>query len=304
MAVEESLMRVHVVSYFGRRSLGSITQTDVQGFVSDLEAKGLASSTIRQAYLLVAGVFSSAVESGVLGRSPCRGIKMPRDRNDEPRYLSAGEVAELVSKVDGRYQTMVLAAAYTGMRFGELAGLRVRDLDLLKARVTVRKTLSEVRGVVSLTDPKTAASKRQIALPAFLVERIALHLAEYPAGPDGYVFASPEGLPIRRTNFRRRVWIPAVVASVGLPLRFHDLRHTHAAMLIAQGEHPKTIQTRLGHASISTTLDIYGHLMEGLDAAAADRLDGQYTAARAAQVRPTASGEVVDLPGRSGKNPR
>ena len=84
---------------------------------------------------------------------------------------------------------------------------------------------------------------------------------------------------MRRTNFRRRSWLPAVRASVGEPLRFHDMRHSHAAMLIAEGEHPKVIQARLGHSSIQVTLDTYGHLFEGLDEAAADRLDAAYARA-------------------------
>lgn len=112
-----------------------------------------------------------------------------------------------------------------------------------------------------------------IALPRFLCDILAEHLTAVPVGEDGFVFQAPQGGPLRRSNFRRRVWLPAVRASVGQPMRFHDLRHTHVALLIAQGEHPKTIQGRLGHASISTTLDTYGHLFEGLDEAAADRLD-------------------------------
>ena len=82
--------------------------------------------------------------------------------------------------------------------------------------------------------------------------------------------------PDMRTTIRTRNWLPATRASVGLPLRFHDLRHTHAAILIAQGEHPKVIQLRLGHSSIQVTLDTYGHLFEGLDEAAADRLDAAF----------------------------
>ena len=88
------------------------------------------------------------------------------------------------------------------------------------------------------------------------------------------MFTSTDGQPLRRTNFRRRIWLPAVAASVGEPCRFHDLRHSHVAMLIAHGEHPKTIAARLGHASVRTVLDVYGHLYQGLDQAAADRLDG------------------------------
>ena len=90
------------------------------------------------------------------------------------------------------------------------------------------------------------------------------------------MFQAPDGGPLRRTTFRERFWLPAVRASVGEPCRFHDLRHTHVALLIAQGEHPKVIQQRLGHASIRTTLDTYGHLFEGLDEAAAERLDAGF----------------------------
>ena len=93
------------------------------------------------------------------------------------------------------------------------------------------------------------------------------------ADDSGIVFAAPEGGPIRRMNFRHRTWLPAIDRSVGVPCTFHSLRHSHAALLIAQGEHPKVIQERLGHASIKTTLDTYGHLFDGMDEAAADRLD-------------------------------
>ena len=133
-----------------------------------------------------------------------------------------------------------------------------------------------MRGQVRLAPPKTSAARRQVALPNFLSEELARHLSQWPPGPDGFVFAAPEGGPLRRTNFRRRSWLPAVRASVDEPLRSHDLRHTHAAMLIAQGEHPKVIQLRLGHSSIQVTLDTYGHLFEGLDEAAADRLDAAF----------------------------
>jgi integrase len=139
-----------------------------------------------------------------------------------------------------------------------------------------------------------------VALPKFLVDVLAGHLAASPPGEGGFVFQAPHGGPLRRSNFRRRVWLPAVAASVGEPMRFHDLRHSHVAILIAQGEHPKTIQARLGHAKISTTLDTYGHLFEGLDEAAADRLDENY----AHFPRTLAPETVVSIDHRTAKNPR
>lgn len=269
----ESLLRNHVLPYFGARRLGSVTQIDVQGFVVHLEEKGLSASTIRQAYLLIAGVFTSALDSGLIARTPCRSIKLPPKSQTEMRFLSTDEVAEVADAIDGPYRALVLTAAYTGCRFGELAGLRTHRLDLLKRTLTVAESLSDVSGHLGLTQPKTAAARRQVALPKLLTDELARHMEQYPPGSEGFVFSAPKGGPIRRRNFRRRVWLPAVEASVGQPLRFHDLRHTHAAILIAQGEHPKVIQLRLGHSSIQVTLDTYGHLFEGIDEAAAERLD-------------------------------
>jgi integrase len=292
----ESVLRNHVLPYFGDRRLDSVVPTDVQGFVAHLEENGLSPSTIRIAYLIVAGLFSSALDSDLIARTPCRGIKLPPRRHTEMRFLNAEQVAQVAEAIDAPYRALVLTAAYTGCRFGELAGLRIHRLDLLRRSLTVAETLSDVRGHVALAPPKTAAARRQVALPRFLADELSRHLAQWPPAADGFVFTSSEGGPMRRTNFRTRNWLPAVRASVGEPFRFHDLRHTHAAMLIAQGEHPKVIQLRLGHSSIQVTLDTYGHLFEGLDEAAADRLDEAF-------VR-TSSGPSRTLDDRSGLSVR
>jgi integrase len=237
----------------------------------------LAASTIRQCYLLVAGLFSTALDSDIIVRSPCRGINLPHDAKTEMRFLTADQVNDLAEAIDERYRALVLSAAYVGCRFGELAGLKAQRLDLLRRSLTIAESLSEVRGHVRLAAPKTAAARRQLALPRFLADELTAHLVNWPPEEDGFVFTSPHGGPLLRRNFRRRTWLPAVRASVGEPLRFHDLRHTHAAMLIAQGEHPKVIQNRLGHSSIKVTLDTYGHLFDGLDVAAAQRLDTMFS---------------------------
>ena len=302
-ATSESLIRNHVLPHFGSRPLGSVTQTDVQAFVSELQADGLAPSTIRQCYLLAAGVFSSAVDSDLIARSPCRGINLPKPEHTEMRFLRPEEVTALTEATDPRYAALVSTAAYTGARFGELAALQVSHLNLLRGTLTVAQSLSEVKGRTSIRSPKTAASRRQIALPRFLCDVLGEQMANHPPA-DGYVFTSPNGEVLRRTNFRRRTFLPAVRASVGEPMRFHDLRHTHVALLIAQGEHPKVIQTRLGHSSIQVTLDLYGHLFEGLDEAAAERLDEMFAANRADQIRTKPDQTVVELASRTRENPR
>jgi integrase len=168
----------------------------------------------------------------------------------------------------------------------------MHSLDLLRRTLTVFEALSDVREQVRLTSPKAAAALRRVALPRFLADDLERHLGRWPAASDGFVFTSPEGGPLRRTNLRRRDWLPAVHASVGEPLGFQDLRHSHAAMLIAQGEHPKVIQLRLGHSSIQVSLDTYGHLFEGLDEAAADRLDAAFARTPGGSSRPGSVGVV------------
>ena len=290
LAMQASLLANHVEPWFTDWPLGGVARVDMQAFVADLEVEGLAASTVRQCYLIAKGVFDSAADAGLIGRSPARNVALPRLPDQEMRFLSRADVDDLAAAA-GPYRALVLAAAYTGARFGELAALSIDHHDLLRRRLTVVATLSDVRGQWSLKAPKTSASRRRIALPQLLCDVLGEHLTAVPIADDGFVFQAPRGGPLRRSNFRRRVWLPAVAQTVGEPMRFHDLRHTHVAMLIAQSEHPKTIQVRLGHASISTTLDTYGHLFEGLDEAAADRLD----AAVAPSARPEIAGSVVQL---------
>lgn len=276
-ARDESYFRNLILPHLADFELRHISVEVLDEWVSYLdEVEGKAPATVRKAFQLAAAVLDRAVILRKLPANPARvgeAISLPPMSEVEMRFLTPDEVHELADAIERRYRALVLTAAFTGLRWGEAVGLRAKYLDLPGARLTVAESLSEVSGELTFKTPKTPASRRTVALPQLLVGVLRDHLAQWPAVGAGLVFTGPSGAPLRRTNFRRRVWEPAL-ESAGLgPLRFHDLRHTHAAFLIAQGEHPKTIQSRLGHASISTTLDVYGHLFEGLDKAAADRLD-------------------------------
>jgi integrase len=295
LARDETYLSSLILPHLGSRRIGSVTTADLEAWVAALTAAGYAAATVRKAYQIAAAVFASAVRSTLIPRSPSEGVKLPRIERTEMRFLTAEEVTGLADATGDRNRVLVLTAAYAGLRWGEIGGLRVSRLDLLRRRLTVVETLSEVRGRVMFSEPKTAASRRSVTLPRFLCDELAGHLATLlEVDPAGLVFTAVKGGPLRRTNWRRRVWLPAVAATVGDPMRFHDLRHTHAALLIAQGEHPKVIQSRLGHASIRTTLDTYGHLFEGLDEAAAERLDEAWTGSAAGWMRDEGGGEVVE----------
>lgn len=193
-------------------------------------------------------------------RSPCRRVSLPKIERTEMRFLSIEEVESLSAAIDPRYRVFVLAGAYTGLRPGELAARRIERLDILRRQLRVEEPL------------KTPAARRTVSFPAFLADELAAHLATN-SNTGGLLFAAPEGGLLRLNLFRRRSWYPAVRASVGEPMRPHDLRHTHVALLIAAGEDPYIISQRLGHASIRTTYDVYGHLFEGRDRNAADALE-------------------------------
>jgi site-specific recombinase XerC len=165
------------------------------------------------------------------------------------------------------------------------------------------ESVAEVGGKLHLGETKTY-QRRTVVIPAFLRDLLAGHLAtEVNEAPDSFVFTGPAGGLLRNSNFRRRVWRPTV-QGLGLPsdLRIHDLRHTCAALLIAQGAHPKAIQAQLGHSSIQVTLDLYGHLFPDDMDRLASQLDAAHDAVFgqiAASVRPGDGADVINLPRRA-----
>ena len=169
-------------------------------------------------------------------------------------------------------RAVIALAAWSGMRWGEVVGLPRRLVDLDARKVRVEQGLSRQGGRYVLGPLKTSASRRTISLSAEVAMALRVHMGQRGGGSDDLVFTGKRGAYLRGSNWRARVWLPTVDAAGFAGLRFHDLRHTHAAWMIAAGEHPKVISSRLGHSSVATTLDRYGHLMEGLAEGTADRL--------------------------------
>jgi len=272
-ARDESYLRSLVLPAFADMPIGEIGVFDVQDWVSDFDADGYAPATIRKAYQLLGRICNDAVNGGLIARTPCRDITLPKIEQTEKRFLTPDEITRLADTINPRYRALVITAAYTGCRIGELIALDTDHYQPDQRIIRIERSLAEVRGHLRFGQPKTAAARRAVTVPSWLPHVINQHLADYPPGPDGLLFTAPEGGPIRRNTFRSRVWLPAVADSVGQPMRFHDLRHSHVALLIAEGTHPAVIASRLGHTSVKTVLDVYGHLYEGLDRNAADTLN-------------------------------
>ena len=270
-ARDDSILSSLVLPTFGTMPIGSIHPLIIQEWVAELDEAGYAPATIRKAYQLLSRTLDAAVDAGLLPRSPVGGARLPKLEHSEKRFLSPTEITRLAEAIPPRFKTLVLAAAYTGARFGELAALDTDHYQPLRRSIRIDRTLSEVRGQLHLGQPKTRAARRTLILPEWLADALDEHLATWPP-TDGLIFTAPEDGPLRRSGFRTRHWKPAVKKSVGEPMRFHDLRHSHVALLIAQGTHPAVIAARLGHTSVRTVLDVYGHLYEGLDRGAADAL--------------------------------
>ena len=176
---DEGSIRNHVLPRFGHIPIGQLQPMHIGQWVADLDAGGLAPATTRKAYQLLAACLSGAVDNGLIPVSPCRNVKLPKLTTPAMRILEPTEIRALTDAIDDRYQVMVLTAAFTGLRFGELAALRTDRFDALRRTLRVEESLAEVRGEFLFKAPKSDAARRTVSLPAFLVEELVHHLATY-----------------------------------------------------------------------------------------------------------------------------
>ncbi|MFF7929335.1 tyrosine-type recombinase/integrase [Streptomyces mirabilis] len=269
----ESVMRLHITPTFGAGSIADVTTARVRSWRGKLLAAGVGEPTVVKAYQLLRALMNTAVDDEMIRRNPCR-IK-GADSYDVPErpVLSVAEVFGVADAIGRRYRLLVLLAAFTTLRFGELAALRRRDIDLAGRLVVVRRAQAELQdGRLFDKAPKSAAGVRTVSFPGELVDAITLHLEYYAAaGQDGHVFVGPQGGQLRRSNFRDD-WVKARKdAGVTAELHFHDLRHTGNTLASTAGASTRELMTRMGHSSSRAAL-IYQHMTSDRDRAIADRL--------------------------------
>lgn len=279
-----AILNRHVLPRWSQVRVGSVSPDAIQIWINELAA-GRHPNTVRRIYSVFRAVMKVAVQRRYVTSNPCDAVKLPRAPAatiGQRVILSAGEVAALADAIAPRYRLLVYAAAYTGLRAGELGALRRRHVDLLHGCLTVEQALKDVSGHLIFGPTKTGATRR-VGMPKFLVEMFSEHLEAAGGGPDSLVFTASDGGPLRHNNMYLRHFKPAVKKA--LPpakhsLRFHDLRHTCASLLIAAGAHPKAIQEHLGHRDIQTTFNVYGHLLPSAQEALAAALDATYVAGK------------------------
>lgn len=295
----ESMLRVHVLPTWGSVTLPAVTHSGVVAWVAGLRASGLSASRTRQAFGILSGILEDAVRDQRLVRNPAAAVKLPRLPRAERRYLTHQQVAALADAA-GSSSTLVLLLAYCGLRWGEAAALRVRDVDPdVRGRIRVRASITEISGELVEGTPKSHQA-RAVPIPRFLRAPLAEQLAG--KGADEHVFTAPQGGPLRLSNWRRRVFDPAA-REIGIEgLTPHELRHTAASLAIASGATIKAVQSMLGHASATLTLDRYGHLFADELDAVADRMDAARSAAAADFLRTAAASTVVAIDATKGSN--
>jgi integrase len=292
---DEQVVNDHIVPVLGDRPVGSLTPADVQGAVNRW-AKSRAARTVHREYAVLRAILNYAVRVDMLGRSPCRGINLPEVRPVRRHIVTAAELARLSDGLGGvgELGPMVYVAAVEGLRWGEVAGLRVGHLDFDARTLVVREALVRGRrGAIGFGEPKSAAGRRTLAVPVELLEMLGDHLDAKGlarTAADALLFTSPNGSVLRYSNWARRRWYPAAVAAgVGRMvedddkgrtryegLGFHDLRRANATGLVAEGVDVKTAQAMLGHSESRLTLDLYAQAVTALGEAAAAAMGARF----------------------------
>ncbi|MFH5825014.1 tyrosine-type recombinase/integrase [Georgenia sp. AZ-5] len=252
--------------------LDAITPAVVAGWVNGLERAGASGKTIKNKHGFLSGVLEGAVRDGHLSANPCKHTRLPRTlQRDEMTFLTPGEFAVLADAVPAYWRPLVTTLVGTGLRVSEATALQVQDVDLDNGTVRVVRAWKRATDGTGwrLGPPKSKKSRRTVALST-QVRDLLVPLVDGRA-PGEFLFTNRAGRPVRLNTWFKGVWQPALKrAHLGKPLRIHDLRHTCASWLIAGGLDLLTVQYTLGHESLTTTSDRYGHLMpERRQAAAA-----------------------------------
>jgi integrase len=284
-ATRKSAWSSRVEPQWGAVPVVDVKTVAIRAWVAKLAAEDVGVPTIENAFGLLRQILGAAVEDRRIPRNPCEGVRLPKRKHADRGYLSHAQVAALAAAVD-RHPEVVRFLAYTGLRWGEMAALRVQDFDMLRRRLNVSRSVTESGGLV-WSAPKTW-ERRSVPFPAVLTDELAALMVG--KGRDELVFTDLRGGVLRNSNWRARVFEPAVrtcrKADDSFPaITPHDLRHTAASLAVSAGANVKAVQRMLGHAKASMTLDVYTDLFdEDLDSVAAN-LDAAIRSA-AAPLRP------------------
>jgi integrase len=292
----ENILNAHILPRWGSTPLHAVSHADGQKWISSID---LSAASVRYIHRVFSLIMELAVRDKRIPSNPATGVRLPRVAKSEKRFLTVDELYRLadaagqypIPEVGGQYRALILVLGFCGLRWGEVAALRVKRVDLLRRRLTVAESVTEVRGRMEWGTPK-AHQSRSVPIPRSLVELLTIVFAG--KGADDLVFTTWPGKALRNLNFRRDVFDPAA-RDAGLEgLTPHELRHTAASLAVSAGANVKAVQKMLGHSSAAMTLDVYSGLFDDDLDGVADRID-----AAAERVKNVSNAEVVELPKRA-----
>jgi integrase len=278
-----SAIESHIRPRLGRKQLADLSVRDAQAFLDGLLESGQSAAHVRYVRGVLRTALAHAMRQELIVRNVASLASVPQPQRPEIRALSASELHSLISALDASpARTLLITAAFTGMRRGELIALRWDAVDLDRAELRVRRTGTRIKGEYTEGPPKSAKSRRTIALAPALVTLLRSHATAQKEqrlrlGPgwqdEDRVFPGEDGGPIGATTIRKA--LDRALERAGLPhLRIHDLRHTAATTLLAAGGTIRDVQEMLGHASYAFTADTYAHVLEDQRRASAERMQG------------------------------
>jgi len=279
----ESYFLNHIHPILGNMQLSKINPLSIQKFLSTLHEKRLSDSTVKRIFNVVNASLNSALKMELITKNPASVIEKPKVKTKEMKIWDADEITRFLRYAkESAYYTGFLLAVTTGMRQGEILGLRWRDVDLEEGLLYVRQTLNH-DGKGFKTGAKSKAGNRTIGLDDYTVNAlkqqrkiVVQNKLRYGALFQDYdlVICTPKGIAIRPRNLLRAFY--SLIDKAGVTkIRFHDLRHTHSSLMLKQGENIKVISERLGHSSVRITLDTYSHVMPNMQKEASNRFAKQ-----------------------------
>jgi integrase len=267
------LLRRHIAPVLGQIAIAEIRPGQVRHWRKQLLDTGVSAVTASKAYRLLKAVLNTAADDGVIRRNPCRVKGAGREDSPERPTLTITQVYAVADATDQRYRALILLAMFTSLRWGELGGLRRCDIDLAACTVRVTRQLVTVRGGgFAFGPPKSRAGKRIVPIPDVIAPVLQWHLTCFAQdGDEGLVFTSPTGMPLRHSNFWRRVWQPALKKAGLSSVHFHDLRHTGNTLAASAGASLRELMARMGHDSERAAL-VYLHNSDARQHQIADSL--------------------------------
>ena len=280
----EQLVQTYALPTLGKMPLAKLTPQHLSNLCGEKLTEGLSPRAVQFLHAVLHGVLRQALHWGLIARNPADAVRAPRPKRHQMRPLDHDQARALLAAAKGDpLEGLYSLALMTGMRQGELLGLRWADMDWTTGRVTVRHSLQWLKGGEwRLDEPKTGHSRRSIRLPATALQQLRAHrvrqaelrLADGPAWEDhNLVFTNTLGRPLLPQNLLPRSFKPLLGRAQLPPIRFHDLRHTYATLALRDGVPVKVVSETLRHASITVTLDTYSHVLPDMQDDAAARME-------------------------------